>query len=95
MSTKELYRYTGNRFISYELEESEILAGYQFSNANLKVIQNAIASYAHDIINIEYSASEPHLAALQVAARRGALEALEHLVISNINLLDSQNSDQE
>lgn len=69
-----------NRFRTVKLDEYEIEQGSQLSGAQAACIQNLIAGYAHDIINIPYDDLKPAEHAIRQAYYRGAIEALEHLL---------------
>jgi hypothetical protein len=71
---------TESRFRTYELREPDIISGSKLSELQSQCIQNNIAGYAHDIINVHYEDKQPHKAEYLRSYYRGAIEALEHLL---------------
>jgi hypothetical protein len=69
-----------SRFKVYELNEYEIASGAKLSELQRQVIQNNIAGYAHDIINVQWEPEVPQKAEYLRNYYRGCIEALEHLL---------------
>lgn len=72
-----------------------MLAGYTFSIAQRTVIQNLIAGYAHDHLNIQFDCDKPHLAAIQQARVKGMIDAMQHLLDAHNELQLAKDESQE
>jgi hypothetical protein len=84
-----------SQFQVLPMDEETMLHGYTFSPAQRTVIQNLIAGYAHDHLNIQYDCNRPHLAAIEQAAIKGSIRALQHLLDSHEQLHNERNQGQE
>lgn len=80
------------------VDEETTINGYTYSASQRAIIQNLIVGYAHDHLNIRYDPDKPHLAAIEQAAIKGAISALQHLLDAHSTLHDARhqsNEDQE
>jgi len=84
---------TGDRFVSYKLDDKTVELGHRFTDSNIKVIQNYISAHAHDHLNLTYTDAEPTRVAIQQAYIKGAIDALEHLLISHYAVQDGEKED--
>ena len=81
-----------NRFHMHDLRPEEILAGSKLSELQKQCVQNLIAGYAHDALNVPYDDTRPHQSEYLRNYYRGAMEALEHLLHTDEELRDAESS---
>ena len=71
---------TSNTFQSWILTDKETIQGCLLTNANIQVIQNQIATYAQERLNLELDMSNPHRFIQQEADLKGKIAALRYLL---------------
>ena len=71
---------TSNTFQSWILTDKETIQGCLLTNANIQVIQNQIATYAQERLNLDLDMSNPHRFIQQEADLKGKIAALRYLL---------------
>lgn len=70
-------------FTAFDLTKQEELSGYTFHEANKAVIQNKISEYAEDLVSMSLRVVElTQEEILKVEYTRGAIQALQHLLLT-------------
>ena len=69
-----------NTFQSWILTDKETILGCLLTTANTQVIQNQIATYAQEKLNLELDMSNPHRFIQQEADLKGKIAALRYLL---------------
>lgn len=85
-----------SQFQILPVTEDMMIAGHTFSSAQRAVIQNLIASYAHEHLNLKFDCDKPHLAAIEQARVKGMIDALQYLLDAHNELqLAKDDSDNQ
>ena len=71
---------TNNSFQSWILTENETIQGCVLTNLNTQVIQNQIAAYAQERLNLELDMTNPQRFVQQEADLKGKISALRYLL---------------
>jgi len=71
---------TNNSFQSWILTENETIQGCILTTLNTQVIQNQIASYAQERLNLELDMTNPQRFVQQEADLKGKISALRYLL---------------
>lgn len=69
-----------NSFQSWVLTDKETIQGCLLTTANVQVIQNQIAGYAQERLNLELDMTNPHRFVQQEADLKGKIAALRYLL---------------
>lgn len=69
-----------NSFQSWVLTDKETIQGCLLTTANVQVIQNQIAAYAQERLNLELDMTNPHRFVQQEADLKGKIAALRYLL---------------
>ena len=69
-----------NSFQSWILTENETIQGCVLTTLNVQVIQNQIASYAQERLNLELDMTNPQRFVQQEADLKGKISALRYLL---------------
>lgn len=70
-----------NEFQSWNLSQDELASGYRFSDEQLAVLHNEIATIAHNKINLKFDPSDPIKFAQIEADLAGQINILRYLII--------------
>lgn len=71
---------TSNTFQSWLLTDKETIQGCVLTSLNVQVIQNQIAGYAQERLNLELDMTNPHRFVQQEADLKGKISALRYLL---------------
>ena len=87
-----------NSFTSYDLTDKEVLQGSIFTELQLQVLQNHLASYAEEKIALDYDPTKHEQFLQDEASLKAKIELLTYLIetsSASLDILTTQHTNSE